>query len=133
MFQDSPAFSSFSVDNIAKAREFYANTLGLRVSEEMEGMIRLHLGAQSGSVVVYDKQGKHQAATFTVLNFVVDDIDQAVDSLVAKGVQFERYPGTDDKGISRANEYGPDIAWCKDPAGNILAVLCDKTGKSETA
>jgi catechol 2,3-dioxygenase-like lactoylglutathione lyase family enzyme len=120
MLKDSHAFSGFSTNDIPKANEFYAKTLGLDVTEE-NGMLTLIL-AGGGRVLIYPKDN-HEPATFTVLNFPVKDIDQAVDSLVAAGVQFEKYPdsGQDGRGIAR--EYGPPIAWFKDPAGNILSVL----------
>ena len=120
MLAASPAFSGFSTDDIPTARSFYAGTLGLEVTEE-NGMLTLHL-ATGGSVLIYPKDA-HEPATFTVLNFPVDDIDAAVDELTAKGIVFERYEGSpqDARGIVR--EYGPPIAWFKDPAGNILAVL----------
>jgi catechol 2,3-dioxygenase-like lactoylglutathione lyase family enzyme len=124
MFTHSQAFSGFSVDDIERARTFYAETLGFEVTEA-NGMLTLHL-AGDGRVLVYPKEG-HEPASFTVLNLPVDDIDAAVDALAARGVAFERYEGMphDDKGIVRppAPEYGPPIAWFKDPAGNILAVL----------
>jgi len=117
---DSQAFSGFSSNDIAKARGFYAQTLGLKVTEA-NGMLSLHL-AGGGKVLIYPK-ADHQPASFTVLNFPVEDIDQAVDELTRAGIQFERY-GTfkqDARGILR--EGGPPIAWFKDPAGNILSVL----------
>ena len=124
MFTHSQAFSGFSVDDIEKARVFYSQILGLEVSEA-NGMLTLHL-ATGGRVLLYPKEG-HEPATFTVLNLPVDDIDAAVDELVAAGVSFERYEGMphDEKGIVRPPkpEYGPPIAWFRDPAGNILAVL----------
>ena len=124
MFTHSHAFSGFSVDDIASARTFYAETLGIEVSEA-NGMLTLHLGG-GGRVLVYAKEG-HEPASFTVLNLPVDDIDAAVDALAARGVSFERYEGMphDDKGIVRPPqpEYGPPIAWFRDPAGNILSVL----------
>jgi catechol 2,3-dioxygenase-like lactoylglutathione lyase family enzyme len=123
MFKSIGAFSGFSVDDLTKAKAFYTETLGLTVDEDEMGM-RLHLPG-GGQVFVYSKDG-HQAATFTILNFVVDDTDQAVDELQAKGVTFEHYDNmTDNKGITRgiAANRGPDIAWFKDPAGNILSVL----------
>ena len=115
------AFSGFSVDDLAAAREFYAGVLGLDVSEA-NGLLTLQLGA-GREVLVYPKPN-HAAATFTILNFPVPDIDGAVDDLAARGVRFERYEGfsQDDKGIER-DPAGPPIAWFKDPAGNILAVL----------
>ena len=120
MFKESNAFSGFSTNDIAKAREFYATTLGLEVTEE-NGMLTLHLGG-GGSVLIYPKDN-HEPASFTVLNFPVKDIDAAVDGLTKAGVEFERYEGAgqDERGIAR--EYPPPIAWFKDPAGNILAVL----------
>jgi catechol 2,3-dioxygenase-like lactoylglutathione lyase family enzyme len=121
MFQAKGAFSGFSVNDLAKAREFYANALGLRVEEEPAGL-SLHMPGGGRAVFVYPKDD-HQPATFTILNFEVDSIDQAVDELVSRGVRFERYAGipADEKGIARGN--GPSIAWFKDPAGNILSVL----------
>lgn len=118
MFEHTRAFSGFSVDDIPKAKQFYGETLGLRVSEQ-NGMLRLHI-AGGNDPVVYPKKG-HTPATFTILNFPVDDIDAAVDELAARGVQFQRYEGVDEKGIMR--QYPPPIAWFTDPAGNILAVL----------
>ena len=124
MLADSPAFSGFSTDDIATARAFYAGTLGLEVTEE-DGMLTLHL-AGGGRVLIYPKDA-HEPATFTVLNFPVPDIDAAVDRLTAAGVTFERYDGIgqDDRGIARppSPDQGPQIAWFKDPAGNILSVL----------
>ena len=124
MLTHSHAFSGFSADDIAKAREFYADTLGLDVSEA-NGMLTLHL-AGGGRVLIYPKDD-HEPASFTVLNFPVADIDIAVDELAAAGVVFERYEGMphDARGIMRppSPEYGPPIAWFRDPAGNILSVL----------
>ncbi|HEX7963223.1 MAG TPA: VOC family protein [Candidatus Saccharimonadales bacterium] len=125
MLQMKAAFSGFSVDDLAKAKAFYSDTLGLTV-EDMGGMgVQLHL-PNGGEVFVYDKKD-HQPATYTMLNFVVDDVEKAVDSLVEQGITFEKYDGMgqDDKGIARGKDkdMGPDIAWFKDPAGNILAVL----------
>ncbi len=118
MFESTKAFSGFSVDDIPKARQFYGETLGLKVSEE-HGMLTLHI-AGDRDTLIYPKED-HTPATFTILNFPVDDIDSAVDQLAARGIQFEKYPGLDEKGISRGR--GPAIAWFKDPAGNILSVL----------
>jgi catechol 2,3-dioxygenase-like lactoylglutathione lyase family enzyme len=120
MFENTKAFSGFSVDDIPKARRFYGDTLGLRVSEE-NGLLQLHI-AGDRDVLVYPKED-HTPATFTILNFPVDDVEAAVDQLAARGVRFERYEGVeqDDKGIFRGE--GPLIAWFKDPAGNILSVL----------
>src|SRR5438445_1028077 len=127
MFKAKGAFSGFSVNDLAKARDFYSKTLGLKVDNDGVGM-RLHLPA-GGTVFAYPK-GDHQPATFTILNFQVDDIDEAVDELTNRGVQFEHYaqiPHIDGKGVMRGREHnmGPDIAWFKDPAGNILSVLQD--------
>jgi catechol 2,3-dioxygenase-like lactoylglutathione lyase family enzyme len=127
MFKARAAFSGFSVDDLAKAKEFYTKILGLTVDSGGMGL-RLHLPG-GGTVFIYPK-GDHQPATFTILNFNVDNIDEAVDELTNRGVQFEHYedgPKTDEKGIlrGRAQNMGPDIAWFKDPAGNILSVLED--------
>ncbi len=120
MFKDSHAFSGFSSNDIAKSKEFFGGTLGVEVTEE-NGMLTLHL-AGGGNVLIYPKDN-HEPASFTVLNFPVDDIDSAVDKLTQAGVTFERYDGMgqDPRGIMRDN--GPAIAWFKDPAGNILSVL----------
>jgi catechol 2,3-dioxygenase-like lactoylglutathione lyase family enzyme len=125
MFKAKTAFSGFSVDDLAKAKEFYAGTLGLEVTPEGVGL-GLHLPG-GGTVFAYPKKG-HQPATFTILNFRVEAIDEAVDALLQRGVQFEHYPEepkTDEKGIFRgiSKNQGPNIAWFKDPAGNILAVI----------
>jgi predicted enzyme related to lactoylglutathione lyase len=123
MFANTKAFSSFAVDDLDRAREFYGETLGLRTSvlDEESGVTVLHL-AGDRDTVVYGKPD-FEPATYTVLNFQVDDVEEAVDALSARGVRFERYEGfeQDEKGISRS--LGPDIAWFKDPAGNILAVM----------
>ncbi len=119
---DSPAFSGFSVNDLAAARRFYEETLGLRTSDAgMEGLLQLHIGGDR-QVLVYAKDD-HTPATFTVLNFPVPDVEKAVDDLVARGVRFERYenPPTDEKGIMRAG--GPLIAWFTDPAGNVFSVI----------
>jgi predicted enzyme related to lactoylglutathione lyase len=118
MFEHTKAFSGFAVDDISKAMKFYGETLGLRVSEE-HGMLTLHI-AGDRDTLVYPKPD-HTPATYTILNFPVDDIESAVDELAARGVRFERYQGLDEKGIFR--EVGPPIAWFKDPAGNILSVV----------
>ena len=124
MFKDTKAFSGFSVDDIPKAKTFYSEKLGLNVTEEY-GMLTLHL-ASGGHILVYPKGGAHTPATYTILNFPVDNIDKAVDDLTKSGVKFEIYDEadlkTDAKGIARG-EGGPPIAWFKDPAGNILSVL----------
>jgi catechol 2,3-dioxygenase-like lactoylglutathione lyase family enzyme len=123
MLTDSKAYSGFAVDDLGKAREFYGETLGLRteVLDESNGLLSIHL-AGGRDTLVYVKPD-FEPATYTILNFPVDDVDEAVDALTARGVAFERYEGfdQDDKGIARGN--GPDIAWFKDPAGNILSVL----------
>ncbi|MET0236915.1 MAG: VOC family protein [Kibdelosporangium sp.] len=118
MFASTRAFSGFSVDDIPAARQFYSETLGIRVSEA-NGMLTLHL-AGDRDTLVYPKKD-HTPATFTILNFAVKDIEPVVADLTARGVQFQKYPNTDEKGIFR--EMGPLIAWFTDPAGNILAVL----------
>ena len=118
MFEDTKAFSGFSTDDIARAKEFYGTTLGLRTSEA-NGMLTLHIAGDQ-KALIYPKPD-HIPATFTILNFPVDDIDAAVDELIGRGVVFEHYEVTDEKGIMR--DRGPAIAWFKDPAGNILAVL----------
>lgn len=123
MLKDARAFGGFSADDIPRAREFYETTLGLDVEEE-NGLLFLHLGGGT-DVVVYPKGSAHEPASFTVLNFPVDDVEAAVDELTARGVTFERYEGTqsetDEKGIFRGG--GPLIAWFKDPAGNVLSVI----------
>jgi catechol 2,3-dioxygenase-like lactoylglutathione lyase family enzyme len=118
MFENTKAFSGFSTNDIPAAKRFYGETLGLRVTEA-NGMLTLHIAGER-ETLVYPKPD-HTPATFTILNFPVDDIDKAVDELVARGVVFERLEGTDDKGIARHG--GPPIAWFKDPAGNWLSVL----------
>ena len=128
MFKNTKAFSGFSVDDLQKAKTFYGQTLGLEVSETKEGLaLRI---AGGGQVFIYPKPN-HTRASFTILNFPVDDIEKAVDELAKLGVRFEKYEGdmkTDEKGIFRgaALGKGPDIAWFKDPAGNILSVLEQK-------
>ncbi|MEJ7843484.1 MAG: VOC family protein [Rubrobacter sp.] len=123
MFENTKAFSGFSVDDVSEARRFYGETLGLRVSQEDEpmSMLQLHV-AGDRDVLVYPKPD-HTPASFTVLNFPVEDIDEAVDELTERGVRFERYDGAeqDDKGIHRGG--GPLIAWFKDPADNVLSVI----------
>ena len=125
MLTDSPAFSGFSVNDLAAARRFYEETLGLRVSDvEMDGLMRLDLGGGT-NVLVYPKPD-HTPASFTVLNFPVPDVEKAVDELSARGVRFEHYenPPTDEKGIMR--EGGPLIAWFTDPAGNVFSVIAQE-------
>ncbi len=124
MLQPSKAFSGFSVNDIQKAKDFYSNTLGLKITEPM-GQLSLQL-SEGNHVFVYEKRD-HVPATFTVLNFPVDNVEKAVQELAAKGIEFEHYDGeikTDEKGIFRGG--GPLIAWFKDPAGNILSVLEEK-------
>jgi predicted enzyme related to lactoylglutathione lyase len=126
MLEKATAFSSYSVNDIQKAKKFYTEILGLHVSEVM-GLIELKMNGGSFTVMLYPKPD-HQAATFTVLNFRVQDVEKYVDELTKKGVTFEQYGGaikTDEKGISRGTE-GPWIAWFKDPAGNILSVLQER-------
>jgi catechol 2,3-dioxygenase-like lactoylglutathione lyase family enzyme len=123
MLNANKAFSSFSVNDIQKAKEFYGKTLGLELASGPEGTLVLPLSGGT-KALMYPKPN-HQAATFTVLNFPVDNVEKAVDVLSQRGVRFEVYDGpslkTDARGISRGN--GPTIAWFKDPAGNILSVL----------
>jgi catechol 2,3-dioxygenase-like lactoylglutathione lyase family enzyme len=122
MFRDTKAFSGFAVDDIPKAQQFYGDTLGLEVTEE-NGLLTLHI-AGDRPTIVYPKPD-HTPAEFTILNFPVDDVEQAVDELTERGVEFERYEGTevetDEKGIFRGG--GPLIAWFRDPAGNVLSVI----------
>lgn len=122
MFKDTKAFSGFSVNDINKAKEFYSEKLGLEVSEEMQGLLKINLAGGS-KIVIYPKPN-HVPATFTILNFEVNDIEQTVDELTKLGIQFEKYnePNlkTDEKGICRGT---PLIAWFKDPSGNILSVI----------
>ena len=122
MFENTKAFSGFSVDDVPRAEQFYGEMLGVKVSRQDE-MLTLHI-AGDRDILVYPKPN-HEPATFTILNFPVDDIEAAVDALTERGVEFERYEGTeletDEKGIFRGG--GPLIAWFKDPAGNVLSVL----------
>ncbi|WP_158799229.1 VOC family protein [Pedobacter sp. L105] len=124
MLQNSSAFSSFSVDDLQKAKDFYQNILGLKVTDNPMGLIELHISG-STPVMIYPKPN-HVPATFTVLNFPVDDIDAAAKELTEKGVHFQIYDKenlkTDENGISRGNG-GPNIAWFTDPAGNMLSIL----------
>jgi len=124
MFGKTNAFSGFSVNDVQKAKQFYGETLGLDVTEA-NGMLSLHL-AGGAEVLAYPKGDQHTPATFTILNFRVEDIDTAVDELTRRGVVFQRYPGleTDEKGVFRGG--GPFIAWFTDPAGNILSVLQER-------
>jgi catechol 2,3-dioxygenase-like lactoylglutathione lyase family enzyme len=122
MFRDTRAFSGFSVDDVDKAQRFYGDTLGLETSVE-NGIMTIHL-AGGGQVIAYPKDD-HEPATFTILNFPVDDIESAVDALSERGISFERYEQVasefDERGIFRGG--GPLIAWFKDPAGNVLSVI----------
>lgn len=122
MLTDSPAYSGFSVDDIPAARAFYGDTLGLEVTED-HGMLGVKLG--NGTHVLIYPSDTHRPGSFTVLNFPVDDIDVAVDRLVDAGIALDHNEMTDDKGVMRGIErqMGPDIAWFKDPAGNVLSVL----------
>lgn len=123
MFTNTKAFNGFAVDDLQAAQRFYGQTLGLRttVLSEEHGLMTLHL-AGGRDTFVYHKDD-HSPATYTILNFQVDDVDTAVDELIAREVETERYDGfdQDEKGIARGP--GPKIAWFKDPAGNVLAVL----------
>ena len=122
MFRDTKAFSGFAVPDIATAKAFYGDTLGLDLTEE-NGMLTLHL-AGGRDTIVYPKPD-HVPATYTILNFPVDDVEAAVDELTSRGVVFERYEGTpvetDAKGVFRGG--GPLIAWFTDPSGNVLSVI----------
>jgi catechol 2,3-dioxygenase-like lactoylglutathione lyase family enzyme len=120
MLANSKAFSGFAAPDIEQAKAFYGDTLGLEVTEE-HGLLTLHL-AGDRPTLIYPKPD-HEPATYTILNFPVDDVEAAVDELASRGVEFERYEGMpqDEKGIMRGQ--GPDIAWFKDPAGNILSVI----------
>ncbi len=125
MFENTKAYSGFAVDDLQKAQEFYGETLGLKttVLDEENGLLSLELAGDRPTIVY--RKPDFTPATYTILNFPVDDIDEAVDGLAARGVRFERYDAfeQDEKGISRGN--GPQIAWFKDPAGNVLSVLQD--------
>jgi catechol 2,3-dioxygenase-like lactoylglutathione lyase family enzyme len=139
MLKDSKAFSGLSVNDLAEAKEFYGGTLGLDVTEDSMGLT-LHLGT-GADVFVYPKGDQHEPASFTILNFPVDNIDQTVKNLKAKGVEFEQLElqvpmgeggetvtiKTEPSGIihSDSPDHGPHIAWFKDPAGNVLSVLQD--------
>jgi predicted enzyme related to lactoylglutathione lyase len=121
MFKNTRAFSSFSVNDLQKAKQFYSETLGLNVSDT-DGFLKIHIDG-GYTIIVYPKPD-HEPATFTILNFPVANVDKAVEQLNTRGVKFEQYGGklqTDAKGIMRGN--GPTIAWFKDPAGNILSVI----------
>jgi catechol 2,3-dioxygenase-like lactoylglutathione lyase family enzyme len=129
MLKDSKAFSGFSVNDLAKAKDFYGQTLGLDVKRDDMG---LTLNISGGNHVFVYQKDDHRPADFTILNFPVENIDQAIDELTGKGVKFERYDNMpapqDEKGVLRglAADMGPDIAWFKDPAGNVLSILQEK-------
>lgn len=126
MFRHTKAFSGFSVNDLQKAKTFYSEVLGLEVTDNPMGLIELHMEG-SNNIIIYPKPN-HTPATFTILNFPVNNIDLTVDELTQKGVLFEQYEGeikTDEKGICRS-EKGPYVAWFKDPAGNILSVIEQK-------
>ena len=123
MFKHSNAFSSFSVNDLQQAKKFYSETLGLEVKGGPMGLLELHTAGNS-PIMIYPKPN-HEPATFTVLNFPVDDVEKKADELIAAGIVFEQYEGeikTNEKGIS-VSPVGPKIAWFKDPAGNILSIL----------
>ncbi|WP_411700650.1 VOC family protein [Conyzicola sp.] len=122
MFTPSGAFSGFSIDDLDAAKKFYGETLGLRITENDMGFLNLHL--DSGATVLAYVKPDHEPATFTILNFQVDDVDAAVDDLNARGVETNIYGPSipaDDRGVMKGD--GPDIAWFRDPAGNVLSVL----------
>ena len=125
MFTPSGAFSGFSIDDADAAKEFYGETLGLRVTQLENGFLNLHL--DSGAVVLAYVKENHEPASFTILNFEVDDVDSAVDDLNARGVVTNIYGSdipADSRGVMKGN--GPDIAWFRDPAGNVLSVLSSR-------
>ena len=126
MLGDSKAFSGFAVKDLGAARDFYNETLGLRTKmlDEGTGLMQLDLGGDRPTLVY--QQPDSTPASYTILNFPVDDVEAAVDELTARGVEFERYDGfeQDEKGISRGP--GPEIAWFKDPSGNVLSVLSEQ-------
>ena len=123
MFANTPTFSGFAVDDLDAARSFYRDTLGIEVTDEEMGILTLHL-AGDRATMIYPKPD-FEPATYTILNFQVGDVEAAVDELSSRGVEFERYDDfeQDEKGIAHTPGGGPDIAWFKDPAGNILSVL----------
>src|SRR6185437_2952057 len=127
MLKYSKAFSGFSVNDIPKAKEFYSGILGLEVKDNPMGLLKLNL--EGGNHIIIYPKPNHVPATFTILNFPVKNTDEAVDELINKGIRFEQYDGpikTDEKGICRSGGKGPNIAWFKDPAGNILSLLEEK-------
>lgn len=125
MFTPDGAFSGFSINDLAAAKEFYGTVLGLTVTENEMGFLNLHLA--SGATVLAYVKPNHEPASFTIMNFAVDDVDAAVDDLISRGVDTNPYAGsgmpTDDRGVMKGN--GPDIAWFLDPAGNVLSVIKD--------
>src|SRR5215210_6029867 len=123
VFENTQAFSGFSVNDVREARRFYGETLGMEVSEESEPMSMLELRVAGGQNVLVYAKPDHAPASFTILNFPVKDIEEAVNELAGRGVRFERYEGAeqDEKGIFRGG--GPPITWFKDPAGNVLSVI----------
>ena len=127
MLKHSKAFSGFSVNDISKAKKFYSEILGLEVKDNPMGLLELNL--EGGNHIIIYPKPTHVPATFTILNFPVKNIDDAVDDLIAKRITFEQYEGrikTDEKGICRSGGKGPNIAWFKDPAGNILSLIEEK-------
>ena len=126
MFKDTKAFSGFSVNDLQKAKKFYGEVLGLDVADGPMGVLKLNIAG--GAVILVYPKPNHEPASFTILNFPVDNIETVVDELTKRGVRFEQYDNpdlkTDEKGIHR-DDKGPTIAWFKDPAGNILSVLED--------
>ena len=127
MLKQSKAFSGFSVNDIQKAKQFYSQILGLEVKDNPMGFIELNIEG-SNRIIIYPKPN-HVPATFTILNFPVKNIDEAVDELINKGIKFEQYEEpikTDKKGICRSGGKGPNIAWFKDSAGNILSLIEEK-------
>ena len=126
MLNIKSTFSSFSVNDLEEAQKFYSETLGLKVTKDEMGILNVDL-PNGARAIIYPKGEDHEPAVFTVLNFVVKDIENAVDNLISQGITFEQYEGdiaTDEKGIMRGN--GPLIAWFKDPAGNILSIIEDE-------
>ena len=127
MLKQSKAFSGFSVNDIQKAKQFYSEILGLDVKDNPMGLIELNIEGNN-RIIIYPKPN-HVPATFTILNFPVKNIDEAVDELIKKGITFEQYEEpikTDKKGIYRSGGKGPNIAWFKDSAGNILSLIEEK-------
>nr|WKN39267.1 VOC family protein [Tunicatimonas sp. TK19036] len=125
MLKHTKAFSGFSVDDLEKAKAFYGNVLGLNIKTQDGPMELLELHIEGGNHILIYPKPNHEPATFTILNFPVENIEATVDELIKRGVRFEQYEGdikTDEKGISRSDK-GPNIAWFRDPAGNILSVL----------